>query len=156
MCENLPGSHTITRFIRAALDYLRPGTLLLAEACQPPHEVVKYFGQGDECHAGYHFPVMPRIYKALAEQNRTPILQTLDPKVTPPIPESCQWFILLRCHDELTLEMVTPEERKIIHDHYCRDPRWDFREGEGISARLADLMDFDAQKINMANSIMLS
>ncbi len=154
--ENLPETHTIIQFFRAALDYVRPGTLLLAEACQPPDETVKYFAEGNECHAGYHFPVMPRIYKTLAEQSREAVVNTLDPKFTPPIPEGCQWFSFLRCHDELTLEMVTPEERKIVYDHYCRDSRWDFREGEGISARLAELMNHDPQQIGLANSIMLT
>lgn len=155
-CENLPQAHTIIRFIRAMLDSLRPGTLMLAEACQPPIETVKYFGDGDECHAGYHFPLMPRIFRALAEQRRDPIVQTLDPAFTPPIPESCQWFTFLRCHDELTLEMVTPEERQALHTRYCRDPRWDFRQGEGISARLAELLENDPRRIALANSIMLS
>jgi maltose alpha-D-glucosyltransferase / alpha-amylase len=155
-CENLPKTHTIIRFIRALLEYVRPETLLLAEACQPPLEVVKYFGAGDECHAGYHFPLMPQIFKALAVQSSDPIRQVLQPSVTPAIDETNQWFMFLRLHDELTLEMVTPEDRRIIHSHYCRDPRWDFRVGEGISARVADLLDRDPQKIGLAYSIMLS
>ncbi len=155
-CENLPKTHTIIRFIRALSEYVRPETLLLAEANQPPMEVVKYFGHGDECHAGYHFPLMPQIFKALAVQQAEPIKQVLHPTVTPAIDSSNQWFLFLRLHDELTLEMVTPEDRKIIHSHYCRDPRWDFRVGEGISARIADLLDRDPQKIGLAYSIMLS
>jgi maltose alpha-D-glucosyltransferase/alpha-amylase len=155
-CENLPQTHTIIRFIRALFEYVRPETLLLAEACQPPVEVVKYFGAGDECHAGYHFPLMPQIFKALAVQSSEPIRQVLHPSVTPAIDETNQWFMFLRLHDELTLEMVTPDDRQIIHSHYCRDPRWDFRVGEGISARVADLLDRHPQKIGLAYSIMLS
>jgi maltose alpha-D-glucosyltransferase/alpha-amylase len=119
-------------------------------------EVVKYFGAGDECHAGYHFPLMPQIFKALAVQSSEPIRQVLQPSVTPTINEINQWFMFLRLHDELTLEMVTPEDRRIIHSHYCRDPRWDFRVGEGISARVADLLDYNPQKIGLAYSIMFS
>ncbi|MFZ4705732.1 MAG: alpha-amylase family glycosyl hydrolase [Bacteroidales bacterium] len=155
-CENLPKTHTIIRFIRALFEFVRPETLLLAEACQPPLEVVKYFGVGDECHAGYHFPLMPQIFKALAIQSSEPIRQVLHPSVTPAIADINQWFMFLRLHDELTLEMVTPEDRHIIHSHYCRDQRWDFRVGEGISARVADLFDHDPQKIGLAYSIMLS
>lgn len=155
-CENLPQTHTIIRFIRALFEYVRPETLLLAEACQPPVEVVKYFGAGDECHAGYHFPLMPQIFKALAIQSSEPIRQVLHPSVTPAIDKTNQWFMFLRLHDELTLEMVTPEDRQIIYSHYCRDPRWDFRVGEGISARVADLLDRNPQKIGLAYSIMLS
>lgn len=155
-CENLPQTHTIVRFFRAVVDYVRPGTLLLAEACQPPEEVVEYFGREDECHAAYHFPLMPRLFLALAEQNRERIITTLDPAVTPPISESSQWFLFLRCHDELTLEMVTKEERKLLNGYYLRDQRWSFREGEGISARLADLLDYHPRKIGLAYSIMLT
>lgn len=155
-CENLPQTHTIIRFIRALFEYVRPETLLLAEANQPPLEVVKYFGDGDECHAGYHFPLMPQIFKALAVQRSEPIIQVFQPAVTPAIHDSNQWFMFLRLHDELTLEMVTEEDRRIIHSFYCRDPRWDFRVGEGISARIADLLERNPQKIGLAYSIMLS
>lgn len=155
-CENLPGTHLVVKFFRAVLDYIRPDTLLLAEACQPPLEVVKYFGDGDECHAGYHFPLMPQIFKALAIEKAEPIVGVLQPAVTPSIEASNQWFLFLRLHDELTLEMVTPEDRKIIYDYYCRDPRWDFRVGEGISARLADLLSFNPDRIALAYSIMFT
>lgn len=155
-CENLPQTHTIIRIFRAVLDYVRPNTLLLAEACQPPKEVVKYFGDGDECHAGYHFPLMPMIFKSLAIMDATPIHEILHPSVTPAIAPENQWFMFLRLHDELTLEMVTPEDRAIIHGHYCKDPRWDFRVGEGISARLSELLDRDQRKIGLAYSIMLT
>ena len=155
-CENLPKTHTVIKIFRAVLDYVRPNTLLLAEACQPPHEVVKYFGSGDECHAGYHFPLMPMIFKSLAVQDASPVQNILHPSVTPEIARENQWFMFLRLHDELTLEMVTPEDRAIIHGHYCKDPRWDFRVGEGISARLSELLDRDPQKIALAYSIMLT
>lgn len=155
-CENMPQTHTIIKIFRAVLDYVRPNTLLLAEACQPPKEVVKYFGEGDECHAGYHFPLMPMIFKSLAIQDATPIHEILHPSVTPAISPENQWFMFLRLHDELTLEMVTPEDRAIIYGHYCKDPRWDFRVGEGISARLSELLDRDPRKVALAYSIMLT
>ena len=155
-CENLPQAHTILKIIRAILDHVRPNTLLLAEACQPPTEVVKYFGEGDECHAGYHFPLMPMIFKSLALQDAKPIHGILHPSITPEILPENQWFMFLRLHDELTLEMVTPADRAIIHGHYCMDPRWDFRVGEGISARLAELLDRNPNKIGLAYSIMLT
>ncbi len=155
-CENLPQTHTILKIFRAVLDSVRPNTLLLAEACQPPKEVVKYFGDNDECHAGYHFPLMPMIFKSLATQNSMPVEDILKPENTPAIAPYNQWFIFLRLHDELTLEMVTPDDRAIIHGHYCQKPLWDFRVGEGISARLAELLDRDARKISMAYSIMLT
>ena len=156
ICENLPKTHTVVKFFRGVLDYLSPGSLLLAEACQPPKEVVEYFGDGDECNAAYHFPVMPRIYHALAAQNRKAIVDTMASDFTPAIPDSSQWFMFLRCHDELTLEMVTPEERKFIYDSYVKDPSWDFRQGEGISARLAELFEFNEQRIMLGYSLMFT
>jgi len=155
-CENLPQTHIIVKFFRAVIDIIRPGALLLAEACQPPKEVVKYFGEGDECHAGYHFPLMPRIFISMALADYQPVRKVLNPKVTPPIPEICQWINFLRLHDELTLEMVSPEERHIMNAYYRHDLRWNFREGEGISARLAELFRFDPRKILQAFSIMLT
>ncbi len=155
-CESLPQVHTILKFFRAALDYVQPGTLLLAEACQPPNDVVAYFGADDECQAAYHFPVMPRIFRALAEEQSEAIEMAMDPAFTPNIPENCQWFMFLRCHDELSLEMVAPEERTFVYNHYATDPRWNYREGEGISARLATLFHEDIRKIRLAYSIMLT
>ena len=157
-CENLPQTHNIVKFFRAVIDYVRPNTLLLAEACQKPKEVVKYFGNGDECHAGYHFPLMPQIYKAIAQQSVEPIITTLSRQITPEIPEASQWFTFLRCHDELSLELVyvTEEDRKYIHESYCKQPEWDFRLGQGISSRLAELMDNDADKIALIYSVMLT
>lgn len=157
-CENLPMTHTVVKFFRAVIDYVRPHTLLLAEACQKPVEVVKYFGESDECHAGYHFPLMPQIYKALAAKDNNPIISTLSNKITPIIPEASQWFTFLRCHDELSLELVyvSEEDRKYIHENYCKQPEWDFRLGQGISSRLAELMDRDPRKIGLIYSIMLT
>jgi len=157
ICENLPKTHTVVKFFRAALDYIEADTLLLAEACQPPKKVVEYFGEGDECNAAYHFPVMPRIYRSMAEQSNEAIQEALSPEFTPQnIPTNCQWMMFLRCHDELTLEMVTPEERKTVFDFYVKDPLWNFREGEGISARLATLLEENPDRIKLAYSIMFS
>ncbi|GAK54911.1 alpha amylase catalytic region [Candidatus Vecturithrix granuli] len=155
-CESLPETHTIVKFFRTALDYLEPGTLLLAEACQPPKDVVAYFGEGDECQGAYHFPVMPRIYRALAEEKGQAIEMVMHPDFTPAIPESAQWFMFLRCHDELSLEMVTPEERTFIFEYYTKDPRWNYRQGEGIAARLANIFEQDQRKITLAYSIMFT
>jgi maltose alpha-D-glucosyltransferase/alpha-amylase len=157
-CENLPKTHTIVKFFRAILDYAKPGSLLLAEACQKPKEVVKYMGDGDECHAAYHFPLMPMMFKAIAMENGQPIKHTLSPEVTPEIPEISQWLTFLRVHDELSLELVyvTEEDRKFIHENYCHDQKWNFRVGEGISARLSELMQRDVNKMALAYSLMLT
>lgn len=157
-CENHPKTHSVVKFFRAVIDLVRPNTLLLAEACQKPHEVVKYFGKGDECNAGYHFPLMPQIFKSVALANRKPVADTLSLEVTPEIPSGAQWFTFLRCHDELSLELVyvTEDDRKLIHEHYCRKPQWDFRLGQGISARLSELMERNPDRIGLIYSIMLT
>jgi maltose alpha-D-glucosyltransferase/alpha-amylase len=157
-CENLSKTHLIVKFFRAILDYVHPGSLLLAEACQQPAKVVEYMGDGDECQAAYHFPLMPRIFKSIALQSGKPIEETLSKAFTPELPPSGQWFTFLRCHDELSLELVyvTEEERKYIHQQYCLKPEWDFRMGEGISARLSELMQRDERRILLAYSIMLT
>ncbi len=157
-CENLDLTHTIVKFFRAALDYVNPGTLLLAEACQKPKEVVKYLGDNDECHAAYHFPLMPMIFKSIAKGDSQPIRNTLSSDVTPEIGQENQWFSFLRVHDELSLELVyvSEEDRKYIHESYCHNPSWNFRVGEGISARLSELMNRDINKISLAYSIMLT
>jgi maltose alpha-D-glucosyltransferase/alpha-amylase len=157
-CENHPTTHTVVKFFRAVLDYVRPHTLLLAEACQRPNEVIKYFGNGDECNAGYHFPLMPMIFKSLAAKSSEPVRSILSTAVTPVIPESAQWFTFLRCHDELSLELVyvSEEDRKYIHENYCHQPLWDFRLGQGVAARLSELMERNPQKIGLAYSIMLT
>lgn len=157
-CENLDKTHIIVKFFRAALDYVKPGTLLLAEACQKPKEVVKYLGDSDECHAAYHFPLMPMMFKAIAKQDGTPIKYVLSSEVTPDIKEDNQWMTFLRVHDELSLELVyvTEEDRHFIHNSYCHDPKWDFRVGEGISARLSELMQRNPGKIALSYSLMLT
>lgn len=157
-CENLQSTHDVVKFFRLVLDYIRPNTLMLAEACQKPVEVIKYFGSGDECHAGYHFPLMPMIFKSLAAESSQAIRNVLSHEITPEIPDSAQWFTFLRCHDELSLELVyvSEEDRKFIHESYCKKEQWNFREGQGISSRLSELMDKNPQKIGLAYSIMLS
>ncbi len=157
-CENLSMTHEIVRFSRKVLDIARPNTLLLAEACQKPFEVVKYFGDGDECQAGYHFPLMSRIFASLASCSASHIIDILNPTNTPAIPPGSQWFTFLRCHDELSLELVyvSETERSYLYGKYCHNPEWDFRKGQGISARLSELLDRDERKIGLAFSIMLS
>lgn len=157
-CENLDLTHIIVKFFRAILDYIKPGTLLLAEACQKPHEVVKYLGQGDECHAAYHFPLMPMMFKAIATENGNAIKHTLSNAVTPNIETHNQWFTFLRVHDELSLELVyvSEDDRSLIYSSYCHKPEWDFRAGEGISARLSELFERDVDKIALSYSLMLT
>ncbi len=157
-CENLPETHLIIKLFRAIIDMVAPETLLLAEACQPPKEVVKYMGDGDECHAGYHFPLMPQIFKAIAMQSSEPVINVLKPENTPALPESCQWFLFLRLHDELSLEKVyvNEDDREFLHKFYCKKNEWDFRLGQGISARLSELMDHDPNKVLLLYSIMFS
>ena len=157
-CENLPKTHTVVKFFRAVTDFLRPGTLMLAEACQKPNDVVDYIKTGDECHAAYHFPLMPQMFKALSLESAEPVIKTLSASITPEIPNSAQWFTFLRCHDELSLELVyvNEEDRAYIHKNYCHQPEWNFRVGEGISARLSELFNKDIRKIKLAYSMMLT
>ena len=150
--ENLPETHAIIKKLRAELDAYAKGKLLLAEANQWPEDVQEYFGQGDECHMAYHFPLMPRIYMAIAQEDRFPITDIL--RQTPDIPGSCQWALFLRNHDELTLEMVTDVERDYLWSTYANDPR--ARINVGIRRRLAPLMDNDRRKIELMNSLLLS
>jgi maltose alpha-D-glucosyltransferase / alpha-amylase len=150
--ENLPETHEVIRKIRAALDAHSPGKLLLAEANQWPEDVSAYFGAGDECHMAYHFPLMPRIYMAIAQEDRFPITDIL--RQTPDIPSNCQWALFLRNHDELTLEMVTDVERDYLWSTYATDPR--ARLNLGIRRRLASLMDNDRRKIELMNSLLFS
>lgn len=151
-CENLPETHAFLKRMRAFVDDFRPGTLLLSEANQWPEDVVAYFGTGDEMHMNFHFPLMPRLFMALARGDRTPIVQILER--TPPLPEGCQWGTFLRCHDELTLEMVTPEERQFMWDFYAPDPRQ--RLNLGIRRRLAPLMENDPRRILLLHSLLLT
>jgi len=151
-CENLPETHDILKRIRAALDAKYPDRMLLAEANQWPEDVREYFGDGDECHMAYHFPVMPRMYMAVAQEDRHPIIDIMGQ--TPDIPANCQWAIFLRNHDELTLEMVTDRERDYMYRMYAHDPR--MRINVGIRRRLAPLLDNDQGKIRLMNSLLLS
>ena len=150
--ENLPETHAVIRKIRAELDSYAPGKVLLAEANQWPEDVSAYFGDGDECHMAYHFPLMPRIYMAIAQEDRFPITDIL--RQTPDIPDNCQWAMFLRNHDELTLEMVTDVERDYLWSTYATDPR--ARINLGIRRRLASLMDNDRRKIELMNSLLMS
>src|SRR5712672_3767626 len=150
--ENLPETHTIIKKIRAELESYGHGKILLAEANQWPEDVSDYFGAGDECHMAYHFPLMPRIYMAIAQEDRFPIADIL--RQTPDIPDNCQWALFLRNHDELTLEMVTDVERDYLWSAYAADPRT--RLNLGIRRRLAPLMDNDRRKIELMNSLLMS
>jgi len=150
--ENLPETHAIIKRLRGELDAYAKGKVLLAEANQWPEDVQEYFGQGDECHMAYHFPLMPRIYMAIAQEDRFPITDIL--RQTPDIPPNCQWALFLRNHDELTLEMVTDVERDYLWSTYANDPR--ARINVGIRRRLAPLMDNDRRKIELMNSLLLS
>ncbi|HEV7635011.1 MAG TPA: maltose alpha-D-glucosyltransferase [Bradyrhizobium sp.] len=150
--ENLPETHAIIKQLRGELDSYAKGKVLLAEANQWPEDVQEYFGRGDECHMAYHFPLMPRIYMAIAQEDRFPITDIL--RQTPDIPSNCQWALFLRNHDELTLEMVTDVERDYLWSTYANDPR--ARINVGIRRRLAPLMDNDRRKIELMNSLLLS
>ena len=150
--ENLPETHAVIRTLRAELDAYAKGKVLLAEANQWPEDVQEYFGRGDECQMAYHFPLMPRIYMAIAQEDRFPITDIL--RQTPDIPGNCQWALFLRNHDELTLEMVTDVERDYLWSTYANDPR--ARINVGIRRRLAPLMDNDRRKIELMNSLLLS
>lgn len=151
-CENLPESHAYYKRLRAFVDAYAPGVMLLAEANQWPEDTREYFGDGDEFHMNFHFPLMPRLYMALAKEDRKPIEEIL--ARTPDLPDNCQWGIFLRCHDELTLEMVTPEERAFMWNYYAPKPR--MRLNMGIRRRLAPLMDNDQRKIRLLHAILLA
>jgi maltose alpha-D-glucosyltransferase/alpha-amylase len=150
--ENLPETHAVIKRIRALLDASYKNRLLLAEANQWPEDVREYFGDGDECHTAYHFPLMPRMYMAIAREDRHPVVEIM--QQTPEIPENCQWAIFLRNHDELTLEMVTSKERDYMYRMYAADPR--ARINLGIRRRLAPLMENDRERIKLMNSLLLS
>jgi maltose alpha-D-glucosyltransferase/alpha-amylase len=150
--ENLPETHAILKQIRQALDAKYPDRMLLAEANQWPEDTRPYFGEGDECHMAFHFPLMPRIYMALAQEDRHPISDIM--RQTPEIPDSCQWAIFLRNHDELTLEMVTDRERDYLWQTYAAETR--ARINLGIRRRLAPLMQNDRRKIELMNALLFS
>ncbi|HWK45815.1 MAG TPA: maltose alpha-D-glucosyltransferase [Stellaceae bacterium] len=150
--ENLPESHAILKGLRAEIDSTYPNKMLLAEANQWPEDVLPYFGAGDECHMAFHFPLMPRLYMAVAQEDRLPITDIM--RQTPDIPANCQWAIFLRNHDELTLEMVTDRERDYLWNFYASDPR--MRINLGIRRRLAPLMENDRRRIDLLNGLLLS
>lgn len=151
-CENLPETHAFLKQLRRYLDENYPGRILLAEANQWPQDVRPYFGNGDEFEMAFHFPVMPRIYMSLAQADSTPIVNIL--RATPPIPDNCQWCTFLRNHDELTLEMVTPEEREFMWRTYAPVSR--MKLNLGIRRRLAPLLDGDRRKIQMLFALLFS
>jgi maltose alpha-D-glucosyltransferase/alpha-amylase len=150
--ENLPETHEYLRRVRAEVDARYPDRVLLAEANQWPEDVVAYFGDGDECHMAFHFPVMPRMFMSLRREDATPLLEILDR--TPQIPEKAQWGLFLRNHDELTLEMVTDEERDYMYTEYAKDPR--MKLNLGIRRRLAPLLDNGRDEIELMHAILFS
>ncbi|HEU0077694.1 MAG TPA: maltose alpha-D-glucosyltransferase, partial [Longimicrobiaceae bacterium] len=152
ICENLPETHDILKEFRARIESRYPGRILLAEANQWPDDVRPYFGDGDEFHMAFHFPLMPRIFMAVRQGIRKPIVEII--QRTPPIPDDCQWCMFLRNHDELTLEMVTDEERDYMYSQYAEDAR--MRINLGIRRRLAPLMENDRRKIELLNSILFT
>jgi maltose alpha-D-glucosyltransferase/alpha-amylase len=151
-CENLPETHAVIKKLRKRLDESFPGRMLLAEANQWPADVRAYFGDGDEFHMAFHFPLMPRIFMAVQLEDRKPIIEILEQ--TPQIPENSQWCTFLRNHDELTLEMVTDIERDYMYDVYARDKT--MRLNLGIRRRLAPMMDNDRRRIQLLNLLLMS
>jgi maltose alpha-D-glucosyltransferase/alpha-amylase len=151
-CENLPETHEYLKRVRKTVDAEFPGKVLLAEANQWPQDVVDYFGDGDECHMCFHFPLMPRMFMAVRREQRHPITEIL--AQTPEIPEGCQWGVFLRNHDELTLEMVTDEERDYMYAEYAKDPR--MRRNIGISRRLFPLLENDRRVAELFHALLFS
>jgi maltose alpha-D-glucosyltransferase/alpha-amylase len=151
-CENLPETHEFLKRVRKEVDSKYESKLLLAEANQWPPDVVPYFGDGDECHMAFNFPVMPRMFMALRREDRTPIIEIMNR--TPKIPDTAQWGLFLRNHDELTLEMVTDEERDYMYTEYAKDPR--MRRNIGIARRLAPLLDNGRRQMEMLYSLLFS
>jgi len=150
--ENLPETHVYLKELRAHLDEHWPGRMFLAEANQWPEDAAEYFGDGDECHMNFHFPLMPRLYMGVRQEDRFPVIDILDQ--TPEIPDGTQWALFLRNHDELTLEMVTDEERDFMYRAYAHDPR--MRINLGIRRRLAPLLGNDRRLIELMNSLLMS
>ena len=151
-CENLPETHVFLKRLRASLDAQYRGRILLAEANQWPRDVRPYFGDGDEFHMAFHFPLMPRMYMAVFSGDRRPITDMF--LHTPPIPETCQWCLFLRNHDELTLEMCTDPERDLMYYAYAQDPR--MKLNIGIRRRLAPLLENDRARIQLLNSLLFT
>ena len=152
ICENLPETHRYLKEIRSSIDQRYKGRVLLAEANQWPSDVRPYFGDGDEFHMAFHFPLMPRLFMGVRSEDRQPIIDMF--KHTPDIPPACQWCLFLRNHDELTLEMCTGEERDYMYYAYARDPQ--MRRNIGIARRLAPLLDNDRRKVELLNSIVFT
>jgi maltose alpha-D-glucosyltransferase/alpha-amylase len=151
-CENLPETHAYLRRVRKEIDEKYPDRVLLAEANQWPEDVVQYFGAGDECHMAFHFPVMPRMFMAMRREEANPVYEILER--TPRIPENCQWGLFLRNHDELTLEMVTDDERDYMYTEYAKDPR--MKLNLGIRRRLATLLDNGRDEMQLMHAILFS
>ena len=151
-CENLPETHEFIKRVRKLFDEEYPGRFLLAEANQMPDEVVQYFGDSDECQMAFHFPVMPRIFMGISQESAQPIIDIL--RETPDIPESAQWGIFLRNHDELTLEMVSEQERDVMYTTFATDPR--MRANVGIRRRLAPLLGGHRDRLELAHALLLS
>lgn len=151
-CENLPETHNFLKDLRQHVDKVFGNRMLLAEANQWPEDAAAYFGEGDECHMAFHFPIMPRLFIALRQEDRFPIVDVLEQ--TPRIPDSCQWATFLRNHDELTLEMVTDEERDYMYRVYAEEPQ--MRINLGIRRRLAPLLDNHRRKIELMTSLLFS
>ena len=151
-CENLPETHVYLKALRKRIDERYRGRVLLAEANQWPADLMPYFGDGDEFHMAFNFPIMPRMYMAVRREDRTPIIDIV--QQTPNIPAGCQWGIFLRNHDELTLEMVTDDERDYMWNEYAKDPR--MKLNMGIRRRLAPLLDNGRRRIELLNSLLLS
>ncbi len=151
-CENLPETHVFLQQLRSRVDAKYPNRMLLAEANQWPEDAASYYGQGNECHMNFHFPLMPRLFMALRMEDSFPIADIL--QQTPAIPDNCQWALFLRNHDELTLEMVTDEDRDFMYRVYAQDP--EMRLNLGIRRRLAPLLGNDRRQIEMLNSLLLS
>jgi maltose alpha-D-glucosyltransferase/alpha-amylase len=150
--ENLPETHEFLKKVRKTVDEEYPDRVLLAEANQWPSDVVEYFGDGDECHMAFHFPIMPRMFMSVRREEATPMLDIL--RQTPHIPENCQWGLFLRNHDELTLEMVTDEERDYMYAEYAKDPR--MKLNVGIRRRLAPLLDDDRDTLELMHAMLFS
>jgi maltose alpha-D-glucosyltransferase / alpha-amylase len=151
-CENLPRTHDYLKRVRKEIDRDFPDRVLLAEANQWPADVVQYFGDSDECHMAFHFPLMPRIFMSVRREQRYPISEILSQ--TPAIPDGCQWGIFLRNHDELTLEMVTDEERDYMYTEYAQDPR--MKANIGIRRRLAPLLENSRDQMELFTALLLS
>jgi maltose alpha-D-glucosyltransferase/alpha-amylase len=150
--ENLEETHDYLKRVRKEVDAVFPGKVLLAEANQWPSDVVDYFGDGDECHMAFHFPLMPRMFMALRRETRYPVTEVL--AQTPSIPDGCQWGLFLRNHDELTLEMVSDDERDYMYTEYAKDPR--MRRNLGIGRRLATLIDNDRRVAELFHALLFS